>query len=144
MFVEHKCNFPGCKKVIVLDGNMKNHRDICSAKDAGSIQYPGLPGHIKTGCMASPSYKSRYCSNHDVRSCSTSNATDCAGGDGIVEVLLAVKETRGSKYYQVLKLKDQIPEDYMLLRPYYYDRSNFSSLLACSSWLVLILAALGD
>ena len=24
------------------------------AKDAGYISYPGLPGQIKTGCMASP------------------------------------------------------------------------------------------
>ena len=44
-YAEHKCGFPGCKNVIVLDGNMKNRRDICYAKDAGSIQYPGLPGH---------------------------------------------------------------------------------------------------
>ena len=33
---------------------MKNRRDICLARDAGAISYPGLPGHIKTGCVASP------------------------------------------------------------------------------------------
>ena len=38
-----------------------NRRDICLAKDAGSISYPGLPGYIKTGCMASPAFKSRFC-----------------------------------------------------------------------------------
>jgi len=30
------------------------------------------------------------------------NALDSNGGEGVVEVLLAVKETRGTKYYQVL------------------------------------------
>lgn len=106
LYIEHRCEFPGCKGVIVLDGNMKNRRDICSAKEAGSIQYPGLPGHIKTGCMASPRFKSRYCSNHDERSCSLADSTSDATSDtkspeGVVEILLAVKETRGSKYYQV-------------------------------------------
>ena len=52
---------------------MKNRRDICLAKDAGTISYPGLPGHIKTGCVASPAYKSRYCQNHKARSCETAN-----------------------------------------------------------------------
>ena len=65
---EHKCNYPGCINVLVLDGNMKNRRDICSAKDAGYVEYPGLPGRIKTGCMASPAFKSRYCNQHVTRS----------------------------------------------------------------------------
>ena len=34
---EHQCDFPGCENVLVLDGNMKNCRDVCNAKDAGSI-----------------------------------------------------------------------------------------------------------
>ena len=57
---------------IVLDGNMKNCRDICYAKDAGNIIYPGLPGCVKTGCTASPAFKSRFCTQHSPRSCSTS------------------------------------------------------------------------
>ena len=48
---------------------MKNHRDICAAKDAGSIHYHGLPGQIKTGCMASPAHKSRFCVQHSPQSC---------------------------------------------------------------------------
>lgn len=56
--------------MLVLDGNMKNRRDICYAKDAGFVQFPGLPGQIKTGCMASPSFKSRYCIQHRHRSAS--------------------------------------------------------------------------
>ncbi len=74
-YLEHRCDFPGCKNVIVLDGNMKNRRDICLAKDAGSIQYPGLPATIKTGCMASPAFKSRFCHQHKVRSCLTEGGT---------------------------------------------------------------------
>ena len=145
--LEHKCDFPGCKNVLVLDGNMKNHRDICLARDAGYIQHPGLPGHIKTGCMATPAFKSNFCNEHSVRSRLGSNSTEegitmlysyvrifrvnmckvqlfiilpaykfsrlfahkstimyiiLQGTKGaVVEVLLATKETRGSKYYQV-------------------------------------------
>lgn len=72
--LEHQCSFPGCKNVMVLDGNMKNRRDICSARDAGWINYPGLPKVI-TGCMASPSYKSRFCKEHHVRSCVFTDTT---------------------------------------------------------------------
>ena len=39
---------------MVLDGNMKNHRDVCYAKDAGFIEFEGLKGLIKTGCAAAP------------------------------------------------------------------------------------------
>ena len=52
---------------------MKNRRDVCLAKDVGCISYPGLSGHIKTGCTASPAYKSRYCQQHQPRSCKVSN-----------------------------------------------------------------------
>ena len=77
--LEHKCGFPGCKNVLVLDGNMKNRRDVCFAKDAGSIHYPGLPEQIKTGCVASPSFKSRFCHKHDVHSCSATSPTELEG-----------------------------------------------------------------
>lgn len=65
----HECKFPGCKMVLVLDGNMKNRRHVCNARDAGYIEYDGLPGKVKTGCMLTPEYKSRYCSNHKIRAC---------------------------------------------------------------------------
>ena len=29
--------------------------------DAGCISYPGLPGHVKSGRISTPSFKSRYC-----------------------------------------------------------------------------------
>ena len=53
----------------MLDGNLKNRRDVCLAKDAGFISYHGLPGHVKSGCMSTPSYKSRYCKEHCERVC---------------------------------------------------------------------------
>lgn len=115
---------------------MKNRRDICFAKDAGSVSYAGLPGHIKTGCMAPPAFKSPFCTQHKDRSCSTvdhgnfvnhhsisyiSAGLKClewlsmvcifVGLDGqstspseeaVIEMVLAVKETRGTKYYQVI------------------------------------------
>lgn len=55
--------------MLVLDGNMKNRRHVCNARDAGYIQYPGLPGKVKTGCMLTPEYKSKYCSQHKIRAC---------------------------------------------------------------------------
>ena len=48
---------------------MKNRRDVCYARDAGFIQFDGLPGLIKTGCTATPAYKSHYCSEHTNRVC---------------------------------------------------------------------------
>ena len=39
---------------------MKNHRDVCYAKDAGFIEFDCLTGSIKTGCLATPDYKSRF------------------------------------------------------------------------------------
>ena len=53
-FPAHRCGKAGCGSVLVLDGNMKNRRDICAADCAGFIEYAGLPGKVKTGCMDTP------------------------------------------------------------------------------------------
>ena len=45
----HSCHYPGCKKVLVLDENMKNRCDVCMACEAGYTVYENLPGTIKTG-----------------------------------------------------------------------------------------------
>ena len=39
--------YNGCGKILVLDGNMKNHRDVCAAREAGYAQFHGLPGEVK-------------------------------------------------------------------------------------------------
>lgn len=61
---EHCCDVKGCGEVLVLDGNMKNNREVCSAVDAGYAEFSGLPGRVKTGCPNSPGFKSRYCNLH--------------------------------------------------------------------------------
>lgn len=50
--------------MLVLDGNMKNSREVCFAVDAGYTEFSNLPGKIKAGCPNTPAYKSRYCSIH--------------------------------------------------------------------------------
>lgn len=122
-FLAHNCSFPGCGSVLVLDGNMKNHRDVCYAKDAGFIQFSGLPGVIKTRCPASPDFKSQYCSQHKSHACDLLNngeVDDELGttpgpalrsrrkrqhpGSPIAEMILAKKTTRKQTYYQVCAL----------------------------------------
>ena len=47
LYIGHQCK---CKKVLVLDGNMKNRRDVCMARDAGYTTYEGLTAcYIKCG-----------------------------------------------------------------------------------------------
>ncbi len=103
-FSGHKCTFPGCQSVIVIDGNMKNRRDICAATEAGFTEYEGLPGAIKTGCQLSPGYQSKYCYAHTPR---ISPRTPVADQDfdsteeGVVRLITAKKQTRSETYYQV-------------------------------------------
>jgi hypothetical protein len=108
--------------VLVLDGNMKNYRDVCYAKDAGFIEFEGLEGSIKIGCSASPDFKSRYCSHHKHQACDLlssgevnpdedldvilgptlrSGGRQVGQGNLIAELILAKKETRKQTYYQV-------------------------------------------
>ena len=85
---EHTCKCPGCKEVLVIDGNMKNWRDVCMAKDAGYIQYLGLPGHIKSGYTLSLNFMSRYCQNHAQRA----SMLHCTQEDTAVEMILEKKQ----------------------------------------------------
>ena len=100
---------------------MKNRRDVCYAKDAGLIQFDGLPGSIKTGCPETPDFKSRYCSQHKSQACDLQSYEDVddelgvpsgpklrlhqqkqSAGSPIAEMILAKKTTRKQTYYQVL------------------------------------------
>lgn len=103
-----------------MDGNMKNRRDVCYAKDAGYIQFKGLTGCIKTGCAATPDFKSRYCSKHVNQACTLLHTEEVdeemdvqtgptlrshhprkCDGESIAEMILAKKTTRKQTYYQV-------------------------------------------
>ena len=117
----YACLLPGCRSVLVLDGNMKDQREVCYAKDAGFVQFSGLPGAVKTGCVASPAFMSRYCPQHKSQACTLLNVDDVdedlgtsSGptlrsrqskqypGEPVAEMLLAKKTTRKRTYYQVL------------------------------------------
>ena len=113
--------------MLVIDGNMKNRRDICYAKSAGYIEFPGLSGSITTGCQASPAYKSRYCEQHKVVACDTKTFDPATSGDddkyskfdapfgpiqrsackfkqegeNIISMIVAKKQTRNCIYYKV-------------------------------------------
>ena len=63
-YVEHRCQKNGCGETLVVDGNMKNHCDVCLPTKAGYAEYKGLPGRIQTGCPNSPDYQSQFCQLH--------------------------------------------------------------------------------
>lgn len=117
----HTCTFSGCKDVLVLDGNQKNQRSICMAKDAGYIEFSSISGSIKSGCINTPQYKSRFCEVHTPRACNaqpvhlneaqldteeprdycnTQLRSDSAG-EPVVQLLLEKKTTRHDTYYKV-------------------------------------------
>ena len=47
--IDHVCSTPGCRNVIVLDGNMKNARQVCGCKESGELHYRGMNGRIIIG-----------------------------------------------------------------------------------------------
>ena len=95
-FIAHSCSYLGCGRVLVLDGNMKNHRDICLARSAGTVEFKNLPGQITTGCINTPAYKSRYCVDHKP----LTSESDCS----TKAIITDEKCTRTGIYYQVLPL----------------------------------------
>ena len=57
---------------LVFDGNLKNHRDVCFATNAGHAECKGSEGQVRVGCQNTPSYKSRYCELHKPKPINTS------------------------------------------------------------------------
>ena len=85
---------------------MKNHRDVCLATEAGFVEYPGLPGKVKTGCCNTPDLKSRYCSLHkptaiDPRQGSSGACIKATLQDNQVGLILNKRLTRTQTHYQV-------------------------------------------
>ena len=91
----------GCGSVLVLDGNMKNCRDVCAAKDAGFLEYTGLPGQVKTGCMDTPKQSSKLCSNHQPRVAQCASTSTADFQTKVVEMILSKRETRSTTMYEV-------------------------------------------
>jgi len=90
---------------LVLNGNMKNRRDVCAAVDAGYTEYAGLPGEAKTGCMETPDQRSKFCSLHkpwQVDQHSRKEKGDTQGR--LVEMILSKTETRTSVLYEVFNM----------------------------------------
>ena len=105
---EHRCQSNGCGYVIVVDGNMKNHRDVCFAASAGYVEYKGLTGRVRTGCPNTPEFKSHYCALHrpavipkrdsigtGIATSSTSLAEEQVG------MIIGKRETRNCILYEV-------------------------------------------
>jgi len=86
----------------VIDGNLKNHRDICLAKEAGFVTYQGLPGKVKTGCPLTPELRSRFCSLHKPRVCTKpDDATMTHDEQDVAEMIIEERTTRSDTYYKV-------------------------------------------
>ena len=47
--IGHICNVAGCKTVLVVDGNMKNSRQVCMLKDVGQLSFSTIPGSVVVG-----------------------------------------------------------------------------------------------
>lgn len=107
-FTEHTCQTPGCGSVLVLDGNCKNYRDVCNAHEAGFIEFEGLEGVVKTGCMNTPLLKSRFCELHAPNVCVHEEVDPGGelgaserGTEGVVAMIMGKRDTRSGTYYQV-------------------------------------------
>ena len=44
--LDHVCAVPGSKKVLVLDGNMKNARQVSMVKDVAELHFAGMPSSL--------------------------------------------------------------------------------------------------
>ena len=105
ILLAHRCKEAGCGSVLVLDGNMKNSRDVCAAEHAGFVEYCGLPGRVTTGCMETPEQRSKYCSQHKPRQ----SVRHCIDDErksqgGVIEMIIAKKSTRTNIFDQVILL----------------------------------------
>jgi hypothetical protein len=89
-----------------MDGNMKNHRDVCLATEAGFVEYLGLPGKVKIGCCNTPDLKSRYCSLHKPTAIDPRQGSSDESGlqDNQVGLILNKRLTRTQTHYQVVWL----------------------------------------
>lgn len=73
---------------------------MCAAEEVGFVEYSGLPGKVKTGCMETPEQRSKFCSLHKPREMKA-ESTDSPAKHMVVESILNKKETRSTTFYEV-------------------------------------------
>ena len=108
----HQCDVAGCGQTIVIDGNMKNYRDVCFAVNAGYVEYKGLPGRVRTGCQNTPQYMSRYCGVHNpvvaipqnIQLDDNPKPSTSATREDQVGLIVNKRVTRRSTLYEVSKI----------------------------------------
>ena len=49
LFIAHKCDAPGCSKVLVIDGSMKTCRQVCKVKDVTTLLFKSTEQIVLTG-----------------------------------------------------------------------------------------------
>ena len=110
VYTGHSCDKPGCGTVLVMDGNAKNRRDVCKAREAGYTEYVGLQGKVRTGCMNTPAPGSRFCHLHSDKTAipqklnpdDTSTTVNAPSSEEcVVGVITAKRTTRNAIFYQV-------------------------------------------
>ena len=62
--VNHKCDRPGCKTALVIDGGLKPHRNICGAKTCGVRVFATAGVTVMTGCPSIPQPNTKFCFDH--------------------------------------------------------------------------------
>lgn len=140
LHLDHECDATGCTNVLILDGNLKNRRAVCSATHAGYIEYSGLPGRVRSGCQNTPSQDSPYCEFHKpilakpqkfdvsgVESSTNSVLTE----EEPVGIIINKRETRNSVLYEVyLDLEQKINHNIYSLHKYMHVNSKKLTLLS--------------
>ena len=61
---KHLCDVANCETMMVSDGGMKIMRSVCAAKFSCVRKYSHSDKAVLTGCTASPSPNSPFCSEH--------------------------------------------------------------------------------
>ena len=111
LLIEHKFSSPGCGSVLVLDGNCKNYRDVCNAREARYVEYEGLEGMVKTGCMNTPRLESRFCELHSPRVMNCVDGDEVSSGRGkerVLVIIIGKRETRSGTHYQVSSIQGML------------------------------------
>ena len=155
--LDHKCDSPGCTKVMIIDGGCKPHRSVCAAKLSTIKVFEEANISYLTGCPKMPINESKYCAEH--KNCDTpivgakaisdqtkrqlrahkKNESDAARDDDfyVIEQIDKVKTEKGKKFYLVKWVgfpPSQCtwePEEHIpgFIRTYYDNSDNIGSKL---------------